>query len=133
MVDHRNDGGIEILRFHKIAQILYACLFQIGLQFFVITVPCLLEGHSIFFQFLVGIQFDLLGKVFIKDEPEGEIHKVAGRHVATQGVGNRPKLAAQFLLEFFAHIWIYYLFPIKHIDNNAEFPQYPFENIAPLL
>ena len=49
---------------------------------------------------------NLLRQIFVEDKSEGEIHKVACRHIASQGICHSPKLCTQFLLQFFAHMMI---------------------------
>ena len=59
----------------------------------------------------------LLRQVLVEDETEGEIHKVTCRHIASQGICHSPKLCAQFLLQFFAHIQYQYFFNFSEINN----------------
>ncbi len=60
--------------------------------------PQLLECHLVISQRFVGMLLYLLRQILVEDEAQGEIHEVACRHVATQLVGDFPKLVTEFLL-----------------------------------
>ena len=95
-IDILNDRREQEVWFNEVADILQAFGLYALLQLFHIRIhlhcPQFLECDFIIHQRVIGVLLYLLRQILVEDKAKGEIHKVACRHIATQFVGNFPKL-----------------------------------------